>query len=163
IAASLDRPSQIDEIASVIHWVRSRSARAAADLHGQLATLYPDIGWTGEEDMPDDPNSAYWGYDPIDGAYHFLQGLPLWSSSLALVVDGRCVFGIVYDPTSNELFVAHEGQGVTLNGERVKTRNKTDLHGAVLGSAVPPIAQVGPEEHSEALRLLEHVTKEVFV
>lgn len=163
IAASLDRPSQADDIASVIHWVRSRSARAAADLRGQLATRYPDIGWTGEEDIPDDPNSAYWVYDPIDGAYHFLQGLPLWSSSLALVIGGRCVFGIVYDPTSNELFVAREGQGVTLNGERVTTRNKTDLNGAVLGSAVPPIAQVGPEEHAEALRLLERVTGQVFV
>ena len=34
-------------------------------------------------------SEASWIYDPIDGAYHYLMGLPLWSSSLALVVNGE--------------------------------------------------------------------------
>lgn len=163
IAASLDKPDNVDDIAEIIRWVRSRSAHASVALRSQLAALYPAIGWTGEEDTPDDPDAAYWVYDPIDGAYHFLQGLPLWSSSLALIAGGRCVFGIVYDPTSNEIFIAREGQGVTLNGEKISTRSKTDLRGAVLGSAVPPIAQVGPEEHAKAHSLLQRVTTQVFV
>ena len=163
IATTTERPSANEDIVDVIGWVKGKSAAAASGLRKQLAELYPDIGWTGEEDRPDDPEAACWVYDPIYGAYHFLQGLPLWSSSLALVRGGRCVVGLIYDATSNEMFIAREGKGATLNGSPIQTQNRTALASAVLGTAIPPILQVGPVEHGEALCLLGQVAREVFV
>jgi myo-inositol-1(or 4)-monophosphatase len=163
IATTTERPAATADIVDVIVWVKAKSAAAASSLRKQLADLYPDIGWTGEEDRPDDPEATYWVYDPIDGAYHFLQGLPLWSSSLAVVRGGRCLVGIIYDATSNEMFIAREDHGATLNGSPIRTQNKSALASAVLGTAVPPILQVGFSEHAEALYLLGQVSREVFV
>ena len=89
IAASSDRPDQTGDIGGIIQWVRSRSEEAASLLRTQLHHLHPDIGWKGEEQRPDKEDTAYWVYDPIDGAYLFLQGLPLWSSTLSRYAGGR--------------------------------------------------------------------------
>ncbi|HTJ25562.1 MAG TPA: inositol monophosphatase family protein [Candidatus Limnocylindria bacterium] len=58
------------------------------------------IGWSDAEAQPDlqrrpADDETFWIFDPIDGAYHYLQGLPLWSSSLALISGGRAVFAVV--------------------------------------------------------------------
>ena len=104
---------------------REVSAQASRRLRASLAELHPEIGWTDEEARPD--GRDYWLYDPIDGAYHFLQGLPLWSSSLALIRHGRAVASIVYDPKGDELFAAIENGGTTCNGVPVAVSPK-NLH-----------------------------------
>jgi myo-inositol-1(or 4)-monophosphatase len=95
--------------------------------------------------------------------FHFVQGLPLWSSSLALVNYGRAIFGLIYDPFSHELFAAQEGLGATLNGKAISVSHKPGLKTAVLGTAVPPIVQAGDHEHARSLSLLGSVAPEVFV
>lgn len=163
IAASSDRPSLTDDLGSLVHWGREKSKIAAETMKRRLLELYPDIGWVGEEQVPHDGDNRYWVYDPIDGGYHFLQGLPLWSSSLALMQGGRCRLGVIYDPTLGELFVAEEGRGATRDGQPIAVRSKPQLESAVLGTAVPPIAQVGAAEHAQAVALFEAISCKVFV
>ena len=163
VAAIEDRPDPGRDLGAIIGWVKQTSRAAAETMRAELACAYPAIGWVGEEEQPEAAKGAYWICDPIDGAYHFLQGLPLWSSSLALVQDGRAVFALVYDPASGEMFSAREGLGATVNGRPLATAGKSDLRIAVLGTAVPPIAQVGAEEHGRALALLGAVSPQVFV
>ncbi|MCW6509237.1 inositol monophosphatase family protein [Lichenifustis flavocetrariae] len=147
--------------ANLIRHAREVSAQASRSLRASLAELHPEIGWTSEEARPD--GHDYWLFDPIDGAYHFLQGLPLWSSSLALVRHGRAVASIVYDPKGDELFAAIENSGTTCNGVPIAVSLKTDVSAAVVGTAIPPLAQVGEAEHAEALALLGAATRAVFV
>ncbi len=165
IAADRPRSASGDSIGDQIGRVRSISAISTATLRRELETLHPGIGFRNEEDPRGHTNGErdYWHYDPIDGAYHYLQGLPLWSSSLALVRGGRVVLGIVYDPVLGELFIAAEGEPATLNGAAISGSPKSELRAAVLGTAIPPLAQVGKEEHAEALRLLGAISPEVFV
>jgi len=73
------------------------------------------------------------------------------------------LFSIVYDPALGEAFMAVAGQGATLNGERLRVSPKTDLAAAVLGTTVPPLAQVGASEHGRALAQLGAMSGEVFV
>jgi myo-inositol-1(or 4)-monophosphatase len=163
IAARTDRPSPQAEIGAVVAWVRALSREAGQALRARLEDLYPGIGWVAEEGRPQAADALYWVHDPIDGAYHFLQGLPLWSSSLVLMQGERPVFALVYDPSSGELFSAQAGLGATLNGAALHVCAKSDLAAAVLGTAVPPIAQVGPGEHARALALLGVVARQAFV
>jgi myo-inositol-1(or 4)-monophosphatase len=162
------RPRADEHIGRIIGHIQAASARAKAALAAALAVHYPAIGWSDAEARPDRqirpaPDENFWVYDPIDGAYHYAQGLPLWSASLALVSEGRTVLALVYDPVLRELFVAAEGGGATLNGAPVQASVKTVLAGAVVATAVPPFRPGDPAEHQQALILLGAVARHVFI
>ena len=57
-----------------------------------------------------------WVIDPLDGTVNFASGVPVFSISLALLVDGAPLLGVVYDPVHGELFSARRGLGASLNG-----------------------------------------------
>jgi myo-inositol-1(or 4)-monophosphatase len=57
-----------------------------------------------------------WILDPVDGTTNFAHGLAIFCVSIALEVEGRVEVGVVYDPTSDELFTAERGEGARLNG-----------------------------------------------
>lgn len=74
-----------------------------ADLESRAAVLeairgrYPgdlvlDEEGTGEPHLPP---SRVWVVDPLDGTVNFASGLPLWSVSVAVAVDGDVVAGAV--------------------------------------------------------------------
>jgi myo-inositol-1(or 4)-monophosphatase len=58
-----------------------------------------------------------WCLDPIDGTSNFVNGLPYFAVSAALLRHGRPVVGAVYDPVADEMFCAQKGKGAWLNGE----------------------------------------------
>jgi myo-inositol-1(or 4)-monophosphatase len=60
-----------------------------------------------------------WCVDPIDGTSNFVNGLPYFAVSVALMKKGRSVLGVVYDPVADEVFYAEKGGGAFLNGERL--------------------------------------------
>lgn len=64
-------------------------------------------------------DAGFWCVDPIDGTSNFVNGLPFFAISVALVRHGKSVLGVVYDPGADEAFYAVEGQGAFMNGERL--------------------------------------------
>jgi myo-inositol-1(or 4)-monophosphatase len=57
--------------------------------------------------------------DPIDGTSNFVNGLPYFAISVALMRHGRSILGVVYDPVADEMFYAEKGKGAYLNGEKL--------------------------------------------
>jgi myo-inositol-1(or 4)-monophosphatase len=102
-----------------------------ADLAAQdaLSRLLPDIqpGPIVGEEMTREQQAEHWiegsdglwCVDPIDGTSNFVNGLPYFAVSVALMRKGRSVLGVVYDPVANEMFYAEKGAGAFLNGERL--------------------------------------------
>jgi myo-inositol-1(or 4)-monophosphatase len=102
-----------------------------ADLAAQdaLSRLLPQIHpgpMVGEEMTPEQQaerwiqgDEGLWCVDPIDGTSNFVNGLPYFAVSVALMRKGRSVLGVVYDPVADEAFYAQAGQGAYLNGERL--------------------------------------------
>ncbi len=87
---------------------------------------YPNIPLLGEE-MPKetqldvlDNKDVFWCLDPLDGTTNFLAGIPCFAISLALIVKGEAVAGIVYDPNRDESFSAIKGEGAWLNAKPLK-------------------------------------------
>lgn len=88
-----------------------------------LAHTWPQIALLGEE-MPgqaqqqllEDNAQALWILDPLDGTSNFSAGIPFFAVSIALMVQGRIVAGVVYDPARQETFSALRGQGAWLDG-----------------------------------------------
>ena len=68
------------------------------------------------EELGGEIAETLWVVDPIDGTYNFIHGLPNWGVSIGLMHAGSPVLGVIYNPTSGELFSAIKGRGATLNG-----------------------------------------------
>jgi myo-inositol-1(or 4)-monophosphatase len=64
-------------------------------------------------------DAGLWCVDPIDGTSNFVNGLPYFAISVALMRHGRPVIGVVFDPVADEAFYAALGAGAFLNGERL--------------------------------------------
>ncbi len=63
--------------------------------------------------------AGVWCLDPLDGTRNFASGFPLFAVSLALIVRGEVVLGLVLDPVRDECFTAVKGEGAWLDGERL--------------------------------------------
>lgn len=100
----------------------------------ELAQLWPDYAFLGEE-MPASEQArlakgasqGLWVLDPLDGTSNFAAGIPFFSVSLALLIDGRPEVGLVYDPIRDEAFYAQHGVGAWLNGLSLGTRVPLNL------------------------------------
>ncbi|HEX3081948.1 MAG TPA: inositol monophosphatase [Candidatus Saccharimonadia bacterium] len=101
-----------------------------------VAKRFPDDGTVGEEE-----SSAQYGHgrrwicDPIDGTSAYVAGLPSATFSLALVVDGRPMVAVAYEPLRKQLFWAVRGQGSYANERRLHVSTRTFEQGPV---ALPP-------------------------
>lgn len=77
-----------------------------------------------------------WVVDPLDGTINYANGIPVFCVSIALVVDGRPVVGVVRDPTRDESFAATAGGPATLNGREVRASAKDRLSDFVISMAL---------------------------
>ena len=67
-----------------------------------------------------DHQRAVWVIDPLDGTTNFSLGLEYWGVSLARLVDGWPVEGVVYFPLLDEIFVGHKDTGAFLNNKSLQ-------------------------------------------
>ncbi|HEX7503383.1 MAG TPA: inositol monophosphatase family protein, partial [Acidobacteriota bacterium] len=74
-----------------------------------------------------------WVVDPLDGTTNFIHGLPHFAVSLALLENGKAIFGLIYDPLSHDRFHAGLGQGAFLNDRPIAVSPTAKL-GAALGA-----------------------------
>lgn len=54
---------------------------------------------------------TFWLVDPVDGTQEFINGTDRYGINIALVHDGRPVFGLMYFPERQLTFYATKGQG----------------------------------------------------
>lgn len=86
-----------------------------------LSQYWPQFEFLGEESSKETQKAAInsqsgcWVLDPVDGTSNFASGIPFFSVSLALIIEGEIQLGIVYDPSRDELFAARKGMGASLN------------------------------------------------
>ncbi|MBC7943780.1 MAG: inositol monophosphatase family protein [Burkholderiales bacterium] len=69
-------------------------------------------------------DAGLWCVDPIDGTSNFVNGLPYFAVSVALMQHGRSILGVVYDPVADEVFYAAQGCGAWLNGEPLPIKDR---------------------------------------
>lgn len=99
---------------------------------------FPDHYILSEEagDLRMDSNIK-WIIDPIDGTVNFANGIPICCVSIGVEKDGKMILGAVYNPFINEFFFSERGQGATLNDQKIKVSDKTDLLRSCLVTGFP--------------------------
>lgn len=99
-----------------------------------LKTRFPDHHFLAEERGRDEEGSSpyRWIIDPLDGTTNFAHGYPVYCVSIGLEYEGRCIIGVVFDPSRNELFTAIEHRGACVNGRPIHVSNTQALDGSLL-------------------------------
>ncbi len=105
--------------------------RTKADINSErkiieiLEREFPDYNINSEETGKIGKNSDFeFIIDPLDGTNNFALGIPNFSVSIALVHQGEAIFGVIYQPITDETFYAEKGQGAWLNGKKLKTNGE---------------------------------------
>lgn len=78
-----------------------------------------------------------WLVDPVDGTTNYAHGLPFFSVSIGVEKDGEMVVAGVFNPHSDEIFLAEKGGGATLNGKKIVVSEIDTLRNALLISGFP--------------------------
>lgn len=97
-----------------------------------IAERFPQDAIAGET-APGEDARYLWVIDPLDGSDCFINGLHNWCVSLALVLEGEAVAGVVYDPNHREMFHACQGRGAWVNETRLQVHPAQHLTEGVLG------------------------------
>ena len=110
--------------------VTAADKQTQAYLSAEIARRFPDHGVLGEEATEEEKQSeepardTLWVLDPLDGTTNFLNGLPVFASSIGVIHRGRPVAAALYIPwpTDGGGFVLHcrRGGGCFAGDEPVK-------------------------------------------
>jgi myo-inositol-1(or 4)-monophosphatase len=86
----------------------------------EIKKYFPAHGIVSEEKADEKNYSEYcWYLDPIDGTTNFSMHNPLWSISIGLAKNNELVFGLIYAPMLEEMFIAEAENGAELNGRKI--------------------------------------------
>lgn len=117
----------------------------------RLLSLYPDTQFMGEEgDNSDvDFTTPVWILDPVDGTSNLIHDFQNSSMSLALTMDKKVVFGVIYHYSSKEYFYAKKGEGAYVGCASLINPNKPEY--ATPSSVATPIQVSHTTELSRSL------------
>ena len=87
-------------------------------LKSVLTKARPNYGWLSEE-TADTSNrldkEMVWIVDPLEGTKEFIEGIPHFVVSVALVKNGEPIIGVLHNPVTKDIFHAIKGNGTFLN------------------------------------------------
>lgn len=131
-------------------WVTQTDEQVEHHVRARLLGAFPAHRVVGEEQGESGAaaDAPSWYLDPVDGTANFVHGLPWFSFSLGLVVDGEPVLGVVADPTRGELLRTLRGSGAFLNDTPITARSQSSLTGDLV------LTELGGRGAREAIRSL---------
>ena len=121
------------------NFVTAADRKAEQTLRDEFMTARPGYSFVGEEggriDGPD--KSHTWYVDPLDGTTNFLHGIPHFAISIGLEREGTMVAALVYNPVSDEMFIAERGKGAFVNDQRLRVAGRRTMEDAVVACGLP--------------------------
>lgn len=140
-------------------FVSEADKRAERILFQELSKARPGYGFLMEESgAVDGPDKSHrFIIDPLDGTTNFLHSIAQFAISIGLERDGEIVAGLVYNPATEEMFIAEKGQGAFSVGPtsrdnyRLRVSQRIEFAETVIGCGVP---HMGRGDHGLFLREL---------
>jgi myo-inositol-1(or 4)-monophosphatase len=126
VAAFRDPVSEVDEAVEAL-------------LRARLAERFPEHDIIGEEsDGPLGPERDFvWVVDPIDGTTNFVNGFPLFASSIGVLYRGLPIVGALWCSTSHALrsgvYHARHGEPLKFDEEPLEVRQSIAVHRHLAG------------------------------
>jgi len=120
------------------NFVSAADRRAEETLYAELSKARPGYGFCGEEggNREGSDGTHTWIVDPLDGTTNFLHGIPHFAISIALQRESTIVAGLIFNPVTDELFIAERGKGAFLNDQRIRVAARKRLHDAIVACGI---------------------------
>ncbi|MCA0399247.1 MAG: inositol monophosphatase [Proteobacteria bacterium] len=140
-------------------FVTEADKKAEKILFQELSKARPGYGFLMEESgtVEGSDKTHRFIIDPLDGTTNFLHAIPQFAISIALERENEIVAGLVYNPATEEMFVAEKGQGAFVAGAtsrdnyRLRVSPRTELVESVIGMGAP---HAGSSLHAQYIREL---------
>ncbi len=115
----------------------------------RIRETYPDHGFIAEEGTDGRPlriaprgdRSVWWVIDPIDGTNNYANTLLCFCVSIAAMMDGKPIIGVIFDPATDSMYTAAEGTDAQLNSSRI----------TVSSDGIGPYASFAVDSHQNQL------------
>jgi myo-inositol-1(or 4)-monophosphatase len=120
------------------------------------ALLAEERGYEGATDA-----ELVWVVDPLDGTVNFAHSIPIFGISVAAVVRGRVEAGVIYQPMTEELFVAERGRGAYLNGEKIAVSTTSEINRCFATTSLSYHRHIDPERSRSVLAKIAPQTQEM--
>ncbi len=113
-------------------FVTRADKEAEASILGEIKKHFPEHSILSEESGAEKKKSEFeWVVDPLDGTGNFVNGIPLFAISIAVVKNGVPVVAVVYQPVGDSLYTAEKGKGTTWKGKPVKVSDGGSEHALI--------------------------------
>ncbi len=111
----------------------------------RIKETFPDHGFIAEEGeegkmfkrSPRGEPAIWWVIDPIDGTNNYAHGVPIFTVSIAAMLEGHPIAGVVFDPATESMYTALRDGEAQLNGRRISTGEED----------IGPLAGIGLDNH----------------
>ena len=125
------------------NFVTAADRKAEEILREELAKARPGYGFIGEESGRHEGSDVThrWIVDPLDGTTNFLHGIPQFAISVALERENAIVAGLVYNPATDDMFLAERGKGAFLNDTRLRVAGRRRLADSVVACGLPHLGR----------------------
>ena len=143
-------PVELKADATPVTEVDRRAERAIRDA---IAARFPRDGVLGEEEgWSDGTSGRRWIVDPVDGTKLYAEGIPLWTTLIALAVDGETVLGLADAPALGARYHACRGEGAWRGSKRLRVSDVETLDAAfVVHSGIDEWIGAGDDERLRAV------------
>ena len=108
-------------------------------LVASLGRILPEAGFITEEGTAEVGKAERynWVIDPVDGTTNYVHGLPLYSTSVALMDGDEVILGIINDPSREECFYTIKGEKAYLNDTVISVSSVDELGKSLLATGFP--------------------------
>jgi len=126
--------------------------KAERTIFEELSKARPGYGFIMEESgaVEGADKSHTWHIDPLDGTTNFLHGLPIFAVSIGLEREGQMVAGVVYNPATDDIFIAEKGQGAYYNNRRIRVSARRDVAEGLVATGIPPLGKAASHPRFKA-------------
>lgn len=143
-------------------WISKTNFSTAADkavgemYRNAFAADYPDYNVLSEEFPALTKGSRYtWVCDELDGTIPFRTGMDTFTTCIALCDGTTPIAGVVYAPKRNELYMAAQGMGATLNGMPIHVSVEANVNHVLMGVDSGKATEKDPEARRRKIPCLE--------
>jgi myo-inositol-1(or 4)-monophosphatase len=121
------------------NFVSAADKKAEEILRAELEKARPGYGFHGEEGGSHEgtDKTHTWIVDPLDGTTNFLHGIPHFAISIGLQRDDTIVAGVIYNPVTEELYMAERGKGAFLEDRRLRVAARKRTDEAIVACGLP--------------------------
>lgn len=155
------KPQSIHLKGDVANLVSDMDVKLQDYLIEQLSSLPLDACFIAEEKQNEALSMGYtWVIDPIDGTTNYIYDYRHSAISVALLEHHEAVFGAVYDPYLDEMFIAAKGQGAYRNDERIHVSQR-ELASSLIMCGTTPYEKEFAQETFDIMRRMFLAGKDI--